>query len=205
MRLATASSDGTTKVWVLFEGGGRELMTLTADDTRSGFADVAFSAGRHPHRHEHARAAPRSSGAPALDATAEVASLPGPAFGPGEVRFTDDGRHLLATGGGGTVDVWNVGTWQRVRELGARWRPHRRRHRSASRCYTARRRAARPESRRPARRRHLPRRRSPAPTEPCPSTTSTADRTASRSTSAPGERRRLEHRRRAPRNRRCRP
>ena len=41
--LATASNDGTTKLWSLSEGAGREMMTLTADDTRSGFGDVAFS------------------------------------------------------------------------------------------------------------------------------------------------------------------
>ena len=117
LMLATASTDGTTKVWGLFEGGGRELMSLTADDTRSGFSDVAFSA-------DGARVATSTLGGTALiwraglDSTAEVASLPGAAFGPGHVRFTDDGRHLLATGGRSAVAVWKVGTWQRERALG---------------------------------------------------------------------------------------
>jgi WD40 repeat protein len=114
--LTTSSTDGTTKVWGLFEGGGRELMTLTADDTRSGFNDVAFSA-------DGARIATSTLGGSALiwraglDATAEVAGLPGASYGPGHVRFTDDGRHLLATGGRSAVAVWKVDTWQRERSL----------------------------------------------------------------------------------------
>jgi hypothetical protein len=38
-----ASRVGTAKVWTLFEGGGRELMILSAQDTRGGIDGVAFS------------------------------------------------------------------------------------------------------------------------------------------------------------------
>jgi WD40 repeat protein/DNA-binding SARP family transcriptional activator len=116
--LATASDDGTTKVWALVEGGGRELMTLTADDARSGFRDVAFSP-------DGTRIATGTSGGTAIvwragiDATAEVATLPGAAFGYGAAQFTYDGRRLLATSGEGNVAVWDVATWRRERVLGA--------------------------------------------------------------------------------------
>jgi WD40 repeat protein/DNA-binding SARP family transcriptional activator len=116
--LATASSDGTTKLWTLFEGGGRVVTTLTADDTRNGINDVAFSPdGTH--------VATTTFGGTALiwradlDATAEVAALPATAFGQGDARFTDDGRLLLATGGGGAVAVWDTTRWQRIRNLGS--------------------------------------------------------------------------------------
>jgi WD40 repeat protein/DNA-binding SARP family transcriptional activator len=120
--LATASSDGTVKVWLLFEGGGRELVTVTADDARSGFSEVAFSP-------DGSRIVTSGRGGTTLvwradpNATAEVAYLPGAAFGMGEVRFIDDGRRLLATGGGGTVAVWETATWREVGRLGPGGRP----------------------------------------------------------------------------------
>jgi WD40 repeat protein len=120
--LATASSDGTTKLWALFEGGGREIVSLTADDTRAGVQDVAFSP-------DGARIVTAGFGGTALvwqagvDAGAEVAALPGAAFGAGEVRFTDDGRHLLATAGRGQIAVWDTDGWQRVATLGSHRQP----------------------------------------------------------------------------------
>jgi WD40 repeat protein len=53
-----------------------------------------------------------------IDDIAEVAALPGPAFGQGDARFTDDGHRLLTTGGGGTIAVWDTTRWQRVSNLG---------------------------------------------------------------------------------------
>jgi WD40 repeat protein len=104
-------------VWLLFEGGGRQLLSITSDDSRSGFSEVAFSP-------DGSRIVTSGLGGTTLvwradpNATAEVAYLPGAAFGSGEVRFIDDGRQLLATGGGGTVTVWDTGTWREVRRLG---------------------------------------------------------------------------------------
>jgi WD40 repeat protein len=117
--VATASGDGTVKVWSLFEGGGRPLVTVTADDARIGFSEVEFSA-------DGSRIVTAARGGTALvwridlDATAEVAGLPGAAFGPGVVRFGGDGRHLLATGGGGGLTVWDSTGWRAVRSLGPR-------------------------------------------------------------------------------------
>ena len=42
-RLVTGSNDGTAKVWSITEGGPRELLSLSAQDTRSGMKAVAFS------------------------------------------------------------------------------------------------------------------------------------------------------------------
>jgi WD40 repeat protein/DNA-binding SARP family transcriptional activator len=120
--LATASSDGTATTWLLSEGGGRRLVSVTADDVRSGFSEVAFSP-------DGSRIVTSGRGGTTLvwradpNATAEVAYLPGAAFGPGEVRFIDDGHRLLATGGGGTVTVWDTATWREMGRLGPGGRP----------------------------------------------------------------------------------
>jgi WD40 repeat protein/class 3 adenylate cyclase len=42
-RLVTGSDDGTAKVWEISEAGGRELLSLSAQDTRAGVNGVAFS------------------------------------------------------------------------------------------------------------------------------------------------------------------
>jgi WD40 repeat protein/DNA-binding SARP family transcriptional activator len=116
-RLATTSADGTAKIWSLVEGGGRPVITLSADDMRSGFADVAFSA-------DGTQVVTASiSGTAAmwdvgLSGGSEIATLPGAGFSFNQAEFTADGRHLLTTGVGGTIGVWDARTWERVRELG---------------------------------------------------------------------------------------
>ncbi len=42
-RIVTASDDGTAKVWTVTGDGGRELFTLSAQATRGGIAEAAFS------------------------------------------------------------------------------------------------------------------------------------------------------------------
>ncbi len=116
-RLASASVDGTAKIWSLVEGGGREIVSLSADDMRSGFSDIAISP-------DGTRVATGSGSAVTaiwavgLDGGSEVATLPAAAFGFSQAEFTSDGHHLLTTEAGGTVGVWDSGTWERVRELG---------------------------------------------------------------------------------------
>ena len=53
-----------------------------------------------------------------LTGGAEVATLPAAAFFMPDAVFTGDGRHLLVTGAGGTIGVWDAHTWEQVGELG---------------------------------------------------------------------------------------
>ena len=116
-RLATASADGTAIVWSLIEGGGREMITLSAIDTRSGISDLAFS----PDGTRLAlgsRSGTTTVWDVGLTGGAEVATLPAAAFFMPDAVFTGDGRHLLATGAGSTIGVWDAHTWEQVGELG---------------------------------------------------------------------------------------
>ena len=53
-----------------------------------------------------------------LTGGAEVATLPAAAFFMPDAVFTGDGRHLLVTGAGGTIGIWDAHTWEQVGELG---------------------------------------------------------------------------------------
>ena len=159
-------------------------MTLTADDTRTGFGDVAFSP-------DGTRIVTGTFGGTAiiwragLDATAEAATLPAAAFTQGAAQFTQDGKQLLATSGDGNIAVWDVATWQQERTLGptqarpgppcsaSPWPPRTTRS-DSPRVLTA---SSSPPS---------PAISSSASTRSYPCTTSTAEQTASTSTSADG-------------------
>lgn len=49
---------------------------------------------------------------------AEIGTVPTAAYFLADAAFTGDGHHLLATGAGGTISVWDTQTWERVDELG---------------------------------------------------------------------------------------
>jgi WD40 repeat protein len=116
-RLATASADGTAKVWVMI-GGGREVMSLSAHDTRSGVGGVSFS----PDGTRLVTGDVGRAGAFIWDVSisggAEVGNVPALAFFYSAAAFTGDGRHLLTTGAGGTVSIWDARTLSPVRSLG---------------------------------------------------------------------------------------
>jgi WD40 repeat protein len=117
-RLVSGKSDGTARVWQLSEGGARELITLSAHDTRKGITGVAFSP-------DGGRVLTGDAGTDAalvwdvsIAGNAEVANLPALTITANAVDFTSDGRQLLASSADGTVTVWDAQTFTPVRTLG---------------------------------------------------------------------------------------
>jgi WD40 repeat protein/DNA-binding SARP family transcriptional activator/energy-coupling factor transporter ATP-binding protein EcfA2 len=118
-RLVAGNSDGTATVWLVSEAELWKLVTLSAQDTRTGINGVAFSP-------DGTRVMTGDFGITAtmiwdigITGDAEVANLPTVAIAYGAATFTADGRHLVATGAGGSVTVWDAHTFKGVRTLGA--------------------------------------------------------------------------------------
>ncbi len=118
-RLVTAGSDGPARVWLLTGTGAREMMTLSAQDSRIGITGVAFSP-------DGTRVMTGDAGITAarvwdvgITGSAELANLPTVAFTTSAVDFTSDGRQLVATGDAGSVTVWDAQSFTPLRTLGA--------------------------------------------------------------------------------------
>jgi WD40 repeat protein/DNA-binding SARP family transcriptional activator len=115
----TASSDGTAKLWGLFENGGLEFATVSAQDTRSGIDGVAFSPdGTRVMTGNRDISATRVWDV-SRTGDAEIVNLATTAFAAPAVTFSPDGRYLLSTGPAGSVTVWDAQTHTFVRSLGA--------------------------------------------------------------------------------------
>jgi WD40 repeat protein/class 3 adenylate cyclase len=113
-RLVTGSGDGKATVWEVTEAGGRELLSLSAQDTRAGVSGVAFSP-------EGDRVMAGDSGITAVKVwdvsragDAELVNLPGDPAWVSSVAFTSSGRQLVASSEDGSVSVWDVETGRRV-------------------------------------------------------------------------------------------
>jgi WD40 repeat protein/DNA-binding SARP family transcriptional activator len=119
-RVVTASADGTATLWRLIEGGGREMFTLSAQDTRGGIASVAFS----PDGSRVVTGDVENRATIVWDASiagdAELANLPAVAHANDNATaaFTPDGRYLLVGNATGGVTVWDAQTLTRLRTLG---------------------------------------------------------------------------------------
>ena len=111
------SNDGAVKVWGVLEGGGRELMTLTGDDVRSGVADIEFSPDGNKLI-SSGLSGVTSVWDVGLSAGSEVATLPAAGIFPSTAEFSPDGQHLFTTSSGGRVAMWDTDTWEQVRILG---------------------------------------------------------------------------------------
>jgi WD40 repeat protein/DNA-binding SARP family transcriptional activator len=117
-RVVTASDDGTAKIWTVIEGGGRELFTLSAQDTRAGIARAAFSpdGSQVVTGDVESRAAIVWQVSSAGDA--ELAKLPAILFQDTVAAFTPDGRYLLSGNAAGGLIVWDAETFTNLRTLG---------------------------------------------------------------------------------------
>jgi WD40 repeat protein/DNA-binding SARP family transcriptional activator len=117
-RLVGGMSNGTARIWQVTEGGARELITLSAQDTRTGVTGVAFSPdGTRVLTGDVGITAARVWNV-GIAGDAEVANLPAVAILVGAVDFTSDGRQLVSTSGAGSVTVWDTQSFERVRTLG---------------------------------------------------------------------------------------
>ena len=121
-RLATASDDGTAKLWAIVGGGAYLLSTLSAHDTTSGVEWVAFS----PDGNRLATGVHGDVGSAVV--TIWDVRLDRRCRGRerachrrsiwSQAVFTPDGRYLLTSQAGGTVGVWDAITLEPVRTLG---------------------------------------------------------------------------------------
>jgi WD40 repeat protein len=118
-RLVTGSADGTAKLWSLIEGDGRELATLSAHDTRKGVRGVAFSPDGAQVMTGDGSSAATIIWDVGVTAGAEVANLPAVSYHFGDVEFSPDDHHLVASSGGGSITVWEPRTRTAVQTFGA--------------------------------------------------------------------------------------
>jgi WD40 repeat protein/DNA-binding SARP family transcriptional activator len=123
-RLVTGGSDGTAKVWDIGSDGGRELWSLSAQETRSGILGVAFS-------HDGSRVMAGDASISAVQVwnlastgDAEWANLSAPGYPAAE--FMPDGRHVLTSSrkgrldrlAAGAVTIWDLQTGRDSRTMG---------------------------------------------------------------------------------------
>jgi WD40 repeat protein/DNA-binding SARP family transcriptional activator/class 3 adenylate cyclase len=119
-RLITGSDDGTAKVWLITEGGPRELVSLSAQDTRSGIRGVAFSPdGNRVMTGDEAITATRVWDV-SITGDAEWANLPAIPFFAGSAAFTPDGQRLIASSVDGSATAWAPETGRELQTF----RPH---------------------------------------------------------------------------------
>jgi WD40 repeat protein len=115
-RLVTAAFDGTAKVWVIDEGGAHELMTLAAQETRSGTLAAFSPNGRHVLTGDIGINAVKIWDVSRLG-DAEMTNLPTDELAPVDVVFLPDGR-VVASIDRGSVALWDATTGRRVRTIG---------------------------------------------------------------------------------------
>jgi len=123
-RLVTGSSDGTAKVWQIDSEGARELLSLSAQETRSGVVGVAFS----PDGTRVMAGDADISAVKVWDlgptGDAEWANLR--AAGKPTAEFMPDGRRIVTTSlegaddreSGRAVTIWDLQTGRDVRTIG---------------------------------------------------------------------------------------
>ncbi|MGH6691965.1 MAG: WD40 repeat domain-containing protein, partial [Gammaproteobacteria bacterium] len=115
--LVTGSADGTAKVWEVTDGGTRELLSLSAQDTRNGVNGVAFSPDGDRVMGGNLDMSAVKVWDVSINGDGEWANVPG-ATEDTTAAFTPDGRQLVANTEGGSVTVWDPETGKRLRTIG---------------------------------------------------------------------------------------
>jgi WD40 repeat protein/DNA-binding SARP family transcriptional activator/class 3 adenylate cyclase len=114
-RLVTGGGEGAAKVWEIGKRGARELLSLSAHETRAGIFGVAFSPDGTQVMAGANDVTKIWDVGPTGDA--EWANLPGPHWA-GEVEFMPDGRRVAASSAFGSVGIWDLETRRALRTIG---------------------------------------------------------------------------------------
>jgi WD40 repeat protein/class 3 adenylate cyclase len=116
VRLVTAAIDGTAKVWEVDEGGGLEVLSLSAQETRSGTLAAFSPDGTHVITGDVEITAVKIWDV-SLAGAAEVQSFPTDVLAPVDAVFSPDGR-VVASVDRGSVAVWELGSEEPVLTIG---------------------------------------------------------------------------------------
>ena len=115
--LATASEDGTARVFVVDGSAAREVVRLAAEDMRNGVRSVAFS----PDGHELMTSDWAVTSVKVWDvrdeAAPEIVNIPGEAGGECGAAPTPDGRSVWLAEGNGRVGRYDTATGRREQRL----------------------------------------------------------------------------------------
>jgi WD40 repeat protein/class 3 adenylate cyclase/energy-coupling factor transporter ATP-binding protein EcfA2 len=115
-RLVTSGSDGTAKVWDVSEVGGREVMSLSGQETRSGLWAVFSPDGTQVISGDGAITAVKIWDV-GVSGDAEWANLPTDLVTWVDVAFLPDGD-VVAPVDRGSVAVWDLESGERIRTIG---------------------------------------------------------------------------------------
>jgi WD40 repeat protein/class 3 adenylate cyclase len=115
-RLVTSATDGTAKVWEVGRTGGRELMSLSGQDTRSGLWAVFSSDGTHVIAGDAAITAAKIWDV-SVSGDAEWGNVPTDFLAPVDVLLLPDG-HVVAPIDRGSVAVYEVESGRQIRTIG---------------------------------------------------------------------------------------
>ena len=115
-RLVTAGSDGTAKLWEVGEAGGRELMSLSGQDTRAGVVAAFSPDGDHVITGDGAITAAKIWDV-SVAGDAEWANFPTELLAPVDVTVLPNGQVVVPIDHG-SVAVFDVESGERVRTIG---------------------------------------------------------------------------------------
>ena len=118
-RLVTGSNDGTAKVWEIAEEGGRELVSISAQE-RGGGLWVAFSPDGDRIMTGDQQITAVKIWDVSLTGDAEWANVPTDPADLSGVAFAADGAGLVAGDGDGSLVVWDAESGRRSRTIGRR-------------------------------------------------------------------------------------